>query len=170
MWEHGLLDVPLICHFSCWFFKLSLIVIILMERTVSCSVLWFSLVDLSFTGFIVSWFQKRNSQAPKRIKFYIQSWLNFIKSYTLFYVKLFEVINTDLLSKSIGMMMDFAWKTSPPATNVRRLLIGFQIFRPWTLVLQQTIPAETVSADKCCSCVLLLSTIPPGNTLKYPKT
>lgn len=83
MWEHGLLDVPLICHFSCWFFKLSLIVIILMERTVSCSVLWFSLVDLSFTGFIVSWFQKRNSQAPKRIKFYIQSLLNFIKSYNI---------------------------------------------------------------------------------------
>lgn len=45
-----------------------------------------------------------------------------------------------------------------PSTNMRCLLIIFQIFRPWTLVPQQ-IPAETVSADKCCSCVLLFSSI-----------
>lgn len=46
-----------------------------------------------------------------------------------------------------------------PATNVRRLLVVFQIFRPWTLFPQQ-IPAETVSADKVLfMCIIVFHSI-----------
>lgn len=57
------------------------------------------------------------------------------------------------------------WNT--PATNLRRLLIIFQIFRPWTLVPQQ-LPAETVSADRMLFMCIIVFHHLPGDTLQLP--
>lgn len=59
---------------------------------------------------------------------------------------------------TVQHMLGKLWKywKKVPTTNMERLLVVFQIFRSWTLVPQQ-IPAETVSAEKCFSYVLLFS-------------
>lgn len=114
------------------------------------------------------WYFQR-TPLPHNTLLFVQVSLPFCSGFTLpFYREytLFTAISLTYWSQVEALLVCFLyqivhlliWSTLAPLTNMERLLVVFQMFRSWTLVPQQ-IPAETVSAEKCCSCVLLFSTI-----------